>query len=104
MILAAFFAVLMLLWLLLQLFALTIYPRLEVPTLGIALQQAGLLILTQPAVTILATLLVLILVVVGWWLPIVGLSLSFSAIAVLANQTTRHLLDKKNNVTIESEK
>ncbi len=89
---AAFFAGLSLFWLILQLLALSLYPRLVKPGFKLALRNAMVLLSMRPAAALSLLLLALIVIVLGMFVPLTAIIISFSFIALLANMTTAEIL------------
>lgn len=87
-VLGALFTSLTLLWLVLQLFVLAVYPRLERPGLRRAFRQAGILALTRPVPVLFVAALAVILALAGLILPPLGFLVNFALIALLANRAT----------------
>ena len=79
-------------WLVLQLFTLTMYPRLENPGLRDAFRVTGRLILRWPVPVLLSFLLAMVLCLASIFVPIFPLLITFSMISVLANRTTAEIL------------
>jgi hypothetical protein len=85
--LSSFMLTLMALWGIWQVLALAIYPHLSRPGLLAAVRTAGRLLVRQPAPVFLMSLLAALLAIGGFAIPPLGLLLSFSLIALLANRT-----------------
>ncbi len=89
---AAFFAGLTLLWFILQLLALSLYPRLVEPGFKLALRNAMVLLGMQPAAALSLLVLSLITIVLGMFVPLTAIIVSFSFVALLTNVTTAEIL------------
>ncbi len=79
-------------WLVLQLFVLTMYPRLENPGIRNSFRYTGRLILRWPVPFLLSFLLAVALCLASFFVPILPLLITFSLIALLANRTTAEVL------------
>ena len=87
-----FFIGLAAIWLVIQFYALTMYPRLLEPSFKEA-QKNGLAMLgAYPILTLLITILAALLLFLGVIIPLVGLALSFSFTALLLNNTTDQII------------
>lgn len=82
-------------WLIVQLFVLTMYPRLEEPGVRIALRQAVQIIGRWPVPVLFVAILAMSLVIVSIFFPILPLLITFSFIAVLANRATAEILQEE---------
>lgn len=91
-------------WLVLQLFVLTMYPRLENPGIRNSFQYAGRLILRWPIPVFLSFLLATVLCLASFFVPILPLLVTFSMNALLANRTTAEIVitdEKRSNAGTE---
>jgi hypothetical protein len=93
--LTLFFAGLFFAWLLVQLFALTLYPRLETPGFKLATRNALAILALKPIPVLVTAVLALVLAVVGIVIIPVGLFIAIALIATLINMTTRHILKER---------
>ncbi len=88
-----FFLVVTLLWVMAQLVALPMYPRLEEPSFKLALRNAGVIMGRYPGYILVLALLVIVLLVVSLLLlPLFGL-ITFAAIAAFANRMVGTLVE-----------
>lgn len=92
-ILSGFFIALLMLWLLLQVFVLAMYPRLERPGWRLAMRNALILMFTQPLPTFFVAVLILMLAGLSVLIPALGLLLLMAVIAFLSNQATAAMLE-----------
>lgn len=88
------FTSLIVVWLLWQLVAVALYPRLVEPGFRLAAQNAAVLIGKNPVVVVLLGLLIAFLVAVSSVVPAFGIALGVSLTALLVTNTV-HLLLKK---------
>nr|NIS78786.1 hypothetical protein [Anaerolineales bacterium] len=91
-VLSSFFLSLTVLWLVWQLYTLSMFPRMKEPRLLLTMRQAGLLVLRQPIPSFFVAILAVLLGLASFFLPILPLLLTFSVIAVLANRATAEIL------------
>jgi hypothetical protein len=82
-------------WLVLQLFVLTIYPRLEAPGIRKTLVFAAKLILRWPVPTLFVAFVGMGFGLVSLFVPILPILITFSLIAILANRTTTEILTEE---------
>ena len=95
---AAFFSGLALFWLILQLLTLSLYPRLVEPGFKLALRNAMVLLSMHPLAALALLLISLAVIVLGMFVPLTAIIISFSFIALLSNMTTAEILkDSENN-------
>ncbi|HEY84729.1 MAG TPA: hypothetical protein G4N96_06420 [Chloroflexi bacterium] len=95
---AAFFAGLTLFWFALQLLALSLYPRLVEPGFKLAIRNALVLLGMRPTAALALLLLSLIVIVLGMFVPLTAIIISFSFVALLTNVTTAEILkDSEQN-------
>jgi uncharacterized membrane protein YesL len=79
-------------WLIVQLFVLTMYPRLERPGVRDALRQAVQIIGRWPVPVLFVAFLAMSFGLISIFVPILPLLITFSFIAVMANRATAEIL------------
>lgn len=91
----AIFLALMMFWLLWQLVALAMYPRLVEPRFKLAARNAAIIIGKNPVIVILVALVIVFLLVITGFAPALGLAGVVSLIALLLNNMIDVLLKKE---------
>ncbi|OGO20573.1 MAG: hypothetical protein A2Z14_15985 [Chloroflexi bacterium RBG_16_48_8] len=89
---SSFFISIAIFWMVLQEFALTVYPRLEKPGIRNTLSFAAQIILRWPIPALSATFISLCFCLISFFIPILPILITFSFIAVLANRAMAEIL------------
>ena len=82
----ATFAALTFLWLMWQMFTLATFARMESPRLAIALRQSANFIAHRTQFAVIVALVATMFAIIGIVIPVLGLWVSFSLMALLANR------------------
>lgn len=83
------------LWLIIQLIALTLYPRLEEPGLKIAYRNALALFGHYPVILFILIATIIFLGIMSNFLPLVLFLLTFAALSVLSSRLTKSLVQEE---------
>ena len=101
--LTLFFIGLFLTWLLVQIFALTLYPRLETPGFRLATRNAMAIMAMRPLPVLITGFLAIVFAAAGMAIIPVGIFMAVVLIATLINMTTRHILREKFGLETETD-
>ena len=90
-----FFVGIGLTWLMIQLTALPLYPRLEQPGLKPALQNALVLLGRYPGLIITFLLLIILTAVILWYAPVLSIFCGAALVAAVANRLVGNAVDNE---------